>query len=46
MFKVLLILLCYVWLQDWAEENEGSSLLATLYKALDEVWLHEQKVIT
>ncbi|KAL8157528.1 uncharacterized protein LOC141674257 isoform X2 [Apium graveolens] len=23
--------------KDWAEENEGSSLLATLYKALDEV---------
>nr|GMD18473.1 repressor of RNA polymerase III transcription MAF1 homolog isoform X1 [Ipomoea batatas] len=26
-----------IWSQEWLETNESSSLLATLYKALDEV---------
>lgn len=28
---------CELLLQEWLEENEGGSLLETLYKALDEV---------
>lgn len=29
-----------IWSQEWLETNESSSLLATLYKALDEVCLY------
>lgn len=37
---------CIIQFQEWTETNEGSSLLDTLYKALDEVsifsmkWMH------
>lgn len=37
----LLLLFCIHFVnftQEWAEENEGSSLVETLYKALDEVF--------